>query len=75
MARANLKKVRTFQRLIPQQQSTRGPESASIEMHHFRPHFINFSKTVLYIVNLVSQCSHLEVHLLSKFGFERGDLN
>ena len=53
MARANLKKVRTFQRLIPQQQSTRGPESASIEMHHFRPHFINFSKTVFYLVNLV----------------------
>jgi hypothetical protein len=25
----------------------------------FRPHFIKFSKTVFYEVNLVSQCSHL----------------
>ena len=38
----------------------------------FRPHFINFSKTVFYEVNLLPQCSHLEVLLLSKFGSERG---
>ena len=36
---------------------------------------ITFSKTGFYQVNLVSQCSHLEVLLLSKFGSERGDLN
>ena len=41
----------------------------------FRPHLIKFSKTVFYEVNLVSQCSHLEVLLLSKFGSERGDFN
>ena len=49
-----------------------GPESASIEIPPFRPYFIKFSKTVSYEVNLVSQCSHLEVLLLSKFGSERG---
>ena len=38
----------------------------------FRPYFIIFSKTVFYEVNLVSQCLHLEVLLLSKFGSERG---
>ena len=77
MARANLKKPKTSQLLLPQHQSTypRGPESASIEIPSFRPHLINFSKTVFYEVNLVSQCSHLEVHLLSKFGSERGDFN
>ena len=50
MARANLKKVNTSQLLLPQHQSTypRGPESASIEIPHFRPHFIKFSKTVFY---------------------------
>ena len=49
----------------------RGPESASIKIPLFIPHFIKFSK----IVNLVSQCSHLKVLLLSKFGSERGDFN
>ena len=44
----------------------RGPESASIEIPLFRPHFIKFSKDVFYEVNLVSQCSHLEVLLLNK---------
>ena len=70
MARANLKKVNTSQHLLPQHQSTypRGPESVSIKI-------INFSKTVFYEVNLVSQSSHLEVLLLSKFGSERGDFN
>ena len=33
----------------------------------FRPHFIKFSKTVTYEVNLTSQHSHLEAVLLSKF--------
>ena len=37
-----------------------GPESASIDIPPFRSHFIKFSKTVFYEVNLVSQCSHLE---------------
>ena len=36
------------------------PESASIEIPPFRPHFINFSKTVSYEANLTLQCSHLE---------------
>ena len=52
-----------------------GPESASIEIPSFRPHFTKFKKTVYYEVNLVSQCSHLELLLLSKFGSERGDFN
>ena len=34
--------------------------------------FIKSLKTVFYEVNLVSQCSYLEVLLLSKFGSERG---
>ena len=76
MARANLNKSKFFlTSSIPQHQSTyqRGPESASIEIG---PHFIKFSKTFFYqVVNLVSQCSHLEVLLLSKFGSERGDFN
>ena len=53
----------------------RGPESASFKIPPFRPHFIKFPKSVFYEVNLVSQCSHLEVLLLSKFGSERGDFN
>ena len=70
-------KVNSSWLLLPQHQSTylRGPESASIEIPPFRAHFIKFSKTVFYQVNLVSQCSHLEVLLLSKFGSEMGDLN
>ena len=52
-----------------------GPESASIEIPPFRHHFIKLSKTVFYEANLVSQCLHLEVLLLSKFGSERGDFN
>ena len=70
MARANLKKVNTSQLLLTQHQSTypRAPESASIEIPPLRPHFIKFSKTGFYQVNLVSQCSQLEVLLLSKFG-------
>ena len=47
--------------------------SASMEIPPFRPHFINFSKTVFYEVNLTSQRSHLEVLLLCKFGSERKD--
>ena len=30
---------------------------------------------IFYEVNLISQCSHLEVLLQSKFGSERGDFN
>ena len=76
MARANLKKVNSSQLLLPQHQSTypRGPESVSIEISPFRPHFIKFSKTVFYQVNLVSHCLHLEVLLVSKFGSEKGIL-
>ena len=49
MARANLKKVKTSQLLLPQHQSTysRGPESASIEIPPFRPHFKKISKAFL----------------------------
>ena len=74
---AILKKVSGWWQIPPQHQSTYlgGPESASIEIPPFRPHFINFSKTVFYEVNLVSQCSYLEVLLLSKFGSDRGDFN
>jgi hypothetical protein len=77
MARGNLKiKVKYSSLIIPQHQITylRGPESASFEIPPFRPHFIKFSKTVHYELNLVSQCLHLEgeVLLLSKFGSERG---
>ena len=79
MARANLNKsvwlvtnTTTALKYIP---NLGGPESASIEIPSFRPHFIKFSKTVFYEVNLVSQCSQLEVLLLSKFGSERGDFN
>ena len=44
------KKIKTSRILLPQHQSTypRGPESASIEIPTFRPHFINFSKTIFY---------------------------
>ena len=68
-------KVRSWWQILPQHQSTYlgGPESASIEIPPFRPHFIKFSKTVFYEVNLTSQRSHLEVLLISKFGSERGD--
>ena len=33
----------------------------------FRPYFMKFSKPVFNQVNIVSQCSHLEVLLLNKF--------
>ena len=43
-------KVKKSWLLLPQHQSTyaRGPESVSIEIPPFRPHFIKFSKTVFY---------------------------
>ena len=61
----------------PQHQSTylRGPEPASIDIPSFRLHFIKFSKTVFYEVNLTSQQSHLEIYLLSKCWSESGDFN
>ena len=70
-------KVNSWWHIILQQQSTylKGPESASIEIPPFRPHFIKFSKTVSYEVNLTSQHSHLEVLLIRKFWSERGDFN
>ena len=46
----------------------RGLESASIPP--FRPHYIKFSKTVSYEINLASQRLHLEVILLSKLGLK-----
>ena len=74
MAKANLNKTEVFlknttaaSKYIP-----RRPESASIEIPPFRTHFKKISKTVSYAVNFVSQCSHLEVLLLIKFGSERG---
>ena len=51
----------------------RGPSRFGFEVEE--NHFIKISKTVFYEVNLVSQCSHLEVLLLSKFWSERGDFN
>ena len=45
------------------------PESVSIEIPPFRLHFIKFLKTVFYAVNLVSQCSHLEIWV-QKEGFQ-----
>ena len=50
-------KVSSSRLLLPQHQSIylRGPESASTEIHPFRSHFIKFSKTVFYEVNLTSQ--------------------
>ena len=70
-------KVKSWWQILMQDQSTypRGPESASIEILPFRPHFINFLKTVSYEVNLASQCSHLRVLLWSKFLSEREDFN
>ena len=35
----------------------------------------NTAASIFYEENLVSQCAHLEVLLLSKFGSERGDFN
>ena len=77
MARANLNKsvwlvtnTSTASKYIP-----RRTRIASIEIPPFRPHFNKILKTVFYKVNLVSQCSLLEVLLLSKFGSERGDFN
>ena len=62
-------KVKTWWKILLQHQSTylKGVEFASIESHPFRPDFIKFSKTISYEVNFTSQCSHLEVLLLSKF--------
>ena len=77
MARGNLNKSEELVTNTAESKHTYlgGPESASIEIPPFRPHFIKFSKSVFYQVNLVSQCSYLELHLLSKFGSERGDFN
>ena len=65
MARANLNKSvwLVSNTTTAQHQSTYlgGPESVSIEIPPFKPHFIKFSKTIFYEVNLVSQCSHFEV--------------
>jgi hypothetical protein len=75
MSRANLnksKKVVTSTTTVSKYIPKRRPESVSIEI---RPHFIKFSKTVFYSVNLVSKYSHLEVLLISKFGSEREDFN
>ena len=46
----------------------RGPLSTRMKIPPFGPHFIKFSKTVSYEVNLASQSSHLEVLLESKLG-------
>ena len=69
-------KMKSSRQILLQHQSTyrlRGQESASIEIPHFRPHFIKFSKTVAYEINFTSQHSHLEVLLLKKiFGLKEG---
>ena len=67
MARANLNKsVWLVTNTIAA--TKKGP---SIEIPPFRPHFLKFSKTVSYEVNLTSQYSLLQVLLLSKFESER----
>ena len=53
----------------------RGPLSTRMKIPPFGPHFIKFSKTVSYEVNLAAQSSHSEVLLLNKFWSERGDFN
>ena len=50
----------------------RGTEFASSEIPPFRPHFIKFSKTASYVVNLTSQHSHLEVLLKVNLGLKGG---
>ena len=50
----------------------RGPDSASMEITLFKLHFIKFSKTVSYEVNLTSQSLHFEVLLLCKFQSKKG---
>ena len=59
---ANLNKSEELVQIPPQHLSTylSDPKSASIETPSFRPHFIRFSKTVSFKVNLDSQCSHLD---------------
>ena len=59
MAIANLNKNKEL--VTNTTAASRGPESASMEIPLFRPHFIKLSKTVFYEVNLTSQCSHLEM--------------
>ena len=49
------------------------PESASIEIPH-QTSLHKIFKNCFYEVNLVSQCSDLEVFLQTKFGSERGIL-
>ena len=73
MAGANLSKSKFFltSATTASNKYLRGPESALIEISSFRPHLIKFTKTAFYLVNLASQCSRLEVLLLSKFGSER----
>ena len=46
----------TWWKILPQHQCSYlwGPESASIKIPPFRPHFIKFSKIVFYEVNLTS---------------------
>ena len=52
MATANLKKKLGFGDKYHRSSYLGGPESATIEIPPFRPHFIHFSKTVFYEVNL-----------------------
>ena len=80
MARVNLNKIEEFfdkyyHSIKVHTTYLRAPESASIEIPPFRPHFVKFPKPVSYEVNLTSQHSHLEVLLLSKFWSERGDFH
>ena len=68
MVRANLNKSKKsldfYYHSIKVHTYPRVPESVSIEIPPFRPHFITFSKTV----NLVSQCLHYFVTLGLKGG-------
>ena len=68
MARANLNKSEKF---LKNTTAASKPKWPRICINRNSP--FQTSKTVSYEVNLVSQCSHLEVLLLSKFGCERGD--
>ena len=69
------KKVKKSWQIPQQHQRTYLGGPASIEIPPFRLHFIKLPKTVFYEVDLVLQCSHLELLLLRKFRSERGDFN
>ena len=73
----NLIKVSGWWQMPPQHQSAYigKPESASIEIPPFQTSLHKIFKNWFLLSKSCSQCSHLEVLLLSKFGSEMGDFN